>query len=211
MRNRWASFLFGIVAAAPLSFGQIAVAVSPTQERADSRPQGSRLEQSAGSPSSFGPLVRGESVASVEGAAGQEPVRRHVVVVVWDGMRPDFVSEQNTPTLWKLAQSGVTFRNHPSVYPSATIVNGTAINTGVYPDHSGILANHDYLPAIDARKSIDIENAAVVRKGDAGSDGKYVGVPTIAELVRQHGGTNGIATAKNVGLFFYWTSQPPNG
>ena len=32
---------------------------------------------------------------------------RHVVVVVWDGMRPDFVSQQNTPTLWKLAQNGV--------------------------------------------------------------------------------------------------------
>src|SRR4029077_2995496 len=27
---------------------------------------------------------------------------RHVVVVVWDGMRPDFVSEETTPTLWKL-------------------------------------------------------------------------------------------------------------
>src|SRR4029077_11158357 len=27
-----------------------------------------------------------------------------IVVVVWDGMRPDFVTEQNTPTLWKLAR-----------------------------------------------------------------------------------------------------------
>ncbi|PYK30855.1 MAG: hypothetical protein DME57_05650 [Verrucomicrobia bacterium] len=127
---------------------------------------------------------------------------RHVVVVVWDGMRPDFVSEQNTPTLWKLAKSGVTFRNHHSVYPSATIVNGTAINTGVYPDRSGILANHDYLPAIDARKSVDVETFAVVRKGDALRDGKYLGVPTIAELVRQNGGHNAIATAKTVGLLF---------
>src|SRR5881398_2497663 len=91
---------------------------------------------------------------------------RHVVVVVWDGMRPDFISEQNTPTLWKLAQSGVTFRNHHSVYPSATIVNGTAIATGVHPNHSGLLANHDYRPEIDDRKSIDTESAGVVRKAD---------------------------------------------
>src|SRR2546423_14394556 len=82
---------------------------------------------------------------------------RHVVVVVWDGMRPDFVSEQNTPALWKLAQSGVTFRNHHSVYPSATIVNGTAINTGFYPDRNGILANHDYQPKINPKSSIDLE------------------------------------------------------
>src|SRR5438309_10437259 len=157
MRNRWASFLFGIVAAAPLSFGQIAVAVSPTQERADSRPQGSRLEQSAGSPSSFGPLVRGESVASVEGAAGQEPVRRHVVVVVWDGMRPDFVSEQNTPTLYELARQGATFANHHSVYLSATEVNGTAISTGAYPANDGIVGNIEYRPALDLLKPIHTE------------------------------------------------------
>jgi len=127
---------------------------------------------------------------------------RHAVVVVWDGMRPDFVSEQNTPTLWKLAQRGVTFRNHHSVYPSATIVNGTAINTGVYPDHSGILANHDYLPTIAAKKSVDVENVSMVRKGDELSDGKYIRVPTLAEIIQQHGGKTAIATAKTVGLLF---------
>src|SRR5207237_2603501 len=108
------------------------------------------------------------------------------VCVVWDRMRADFVSEQNTPTLWKLAKEGVTFRNHHSVYPSAKIVNGTAITTGVYPDHSGILANHDYLPTIDARKSIDVENVAVVHKGEDDSDGNDLSVPTFAELLRTH-------------------------
>jgi len=127
---------------------------------------------------------------------------KHVVVVVWDGMRPDFVSEKNTPTLWKLAQNGVFFRNHHSVYPSVTIVNGTAINTGVYPDHSGILANHDYLPEISARKSIDTENVDVVRKGDEVSGGKYLGVPTMAELIQKHRGRSAVATAKTVGLLF---------
>src|SRR5712671_725058 len=141
------------------------------------------------------------SLGPIAVAAPSAP-ERHVVIVVWDGMRPDFVSEQNTPALWKLAQSGVTFRNHHSVYPSATIVNGTAINTGVYPNRSGILANHDYLPAIDARKAIDVENVGVVRKGDEISGGKYVRVPTIAELVREHGGRTAIATAKTVGLLF---------
>jgi arylsulfatase A-like enzyme len=124
----------------------------------------------------------------------------HVVIVVWDGMRPDFVSEQNTPTLWKLAQSGVTFQNHHSVYPSATIVNGTAIATGVHPNHSGLLANHDYRPEIDDRKSIDTESAGVVRKADQLSGGKYIGVPTIAEFIHKGGGKTAIATAKTVGL-----------
>src|SRR6266704_2075246 len=142
----------------------------------------------------LGPIVVASSSAQDRSATGRIRRGEHVVVVVWDGMRPDFVSEQNTPTLWKLAQSGVIFRNHHSVYPSATIVNGTAINTGAYPNRSSILANHDYLP------QIDVENASVVRKADELSGGKYIGVPTIAELVQQGGGKTAIAAAKTVGL-----------
>ncbi|HEY2143952.1 MAG TPA: alkaline phosphatase family protein [Candidatus Udaeobacter sp.] len=125
---------------------------------------------------------------------------RHVVVVVWDGMRPDFVSEQNTPTLWKLAHEGVTFRNHHSVYPSATNVNGTALITGVYPGKNGIIANHVYRPDIDSSHAIDVENPAVVKRGDELSGGKYVSLSTIAELVRRAGGRTIIASAKTVGL-----------
>ncbi len=125
---------------------------------------------------------------------------RHVVVVVWDGMRPDFVTEQNTPTLWKLAHEGITFRNHHAVYPSATMVNGTAMVTGIYPGKSGIIANHVYRPDIDPRHSIDVELPAVVKKGDEVSGGKYILVPTIAELVQHAGGRTVIASAKTVGL-----------
>lgn len=143
--------------------------------------------------------------------AASPPQDRHVVVVVWDGMRPDFVSEQNTPALWKLAQRGVTFRNHHSVYPSATIVNGTAINTGVYANRSGILANHDYLPEINVTSSIDVENARVVRKGDELSGGKYIAVSTIAELVHNVGGKTAIAAAKTVGLLFDRRAESRSG
>ena len=125
---------------------------------------------------------------------------RHVLVVVWDGMRPDFVSQENTPALWKLAQEGVIFRNHHAVYPSATNANGTALATGVYPGHSGVIANHDYRPEIDNKHSIDVEIPAVVEKGDELFDGKYISVATMAELVQRAGGRTAIATAKTVGL-----------
>ena len=128
-----------------------------------------------------------------------KPVR-HVVVVVWDGMRPDFVTEQNTPTLWKLAREGITFQNHHAVYPSATMVNGTAMVTGIYPGKNGIIANHVYRPDIDPHHSIDVELPAVVKKGDEVSGGKYILVPTIAELVQHAGGRTVIASAKTVGL-----------
>jgi predicted AlkP superfamily pyrophosphatase or phosphodiesterase len=125
---------------------------------------------------------------------------RHVVVVVWDGMRPDFVTEQNTPTLWKLAREGITFRNHHAAYPSATMVNGTAMVTGVYPGNSGIIANHVYRPDIDPHHAVDVELSPTVKKGDELSDGKYIAVPTIAELVQRAGARSLIAATKTVGL-----------
>jgi arylsulfatase A-like enzyme len=125
---------------------------------------------------------------------------RHVVVVVWDGMRPDFVSKENTPSLWKLAQQGVIFRKHHAVYPSATMVNGTAMVTGVYPGKSGIIANHVYRPDIDPHHALDVELPPVVNKGDEISAGKYISFPTIAELVQRAGRRSVIAAAKTVGL-----------
>ena len=125
---------------------------------------------------------------------------RHVVVVVWDGMRPDFMSAENTPVLWKLAQEGVNFRNHHAVYPSATEVNGAALATGTYPGRNRIVANYEYRPEIDNKRSIAHENADVVGKGDQLSGGKYLACPTIAELVHQAGRRTVIAAAKGVGL-----------
>jgi predicted AlkP superfamily pyrophosphatase or phosphodiesterase len=125
---------------------------------------------------------------------------RHVVVVVWDGMRPDFVTEQNTPTLWKFAREGITFRNHHAAYPSATMVNGTAMVTGIYPGKSGIIANHVYRPDIDSHHAVDVELPSTVKKGDELSGGKYIAVPTIADLVERAGACSVIAAAKTVGL-----------
>src|SRR5205814_4974508 len=124
---------------------------------------------------------------------------RHVVVVVWDGMRPDFVTEQNTPTLWKLAREGITFRNHHSVYPSATMVNGTAIVTGMYPGKSGIIANHVYRPDIDLHHSVDVELPPTVKKGDELSGGKYIAVPTIADHVETESALRRIPAPMNLG------------
>ena len=125
---------------------------------------------------------------------------RHVVVVVWDGMRPDFVTEQDTPALWQLAKDGVNFHNHHAVYPSSTHVNGAALGTGVYPSRSGLTANYAYRPDIDKRKFISTEQIDVVRKGDAISGGKYIAVPTIAEMERGAGGRTAIAGAKGAVL-----------
>src|SRR4051794_30955302 len=126
--------------------------------------------------------------------------RRHVVVVVWDGMRPDFVTEKNCPTLYGLGKGGVFFAHHHSMYPSATEVNGTAISTGAYPGHSGLVGNAEYRPELDWEKGTHTESIEAVRKGDALTHNHYLQRQTIAEIVRQAGCRTMVAGAKAIAL-----------
>ncbi|MDB6112165.1 MAG: Type phosphodiesterase/nucleotide pyrophosphatase, partial [Pedosphaera sp.] len=125
---------------------------------------------------------------------------RHVVVMVWDGMRPDFVTQQNTPNLWQLAREGVTFKHHHPAYLSSTEVNGTALSTGAYPAHDGIVGNKEYRPDINPLAFIHTEELGIVRKGDELTHGHYLALPTLVEIVRQAGRKTAVAGAKPVAL-----------
>lgn len=135
-------------------------------------------------------------VASVLAAGKAE----HIVVVVWDGMRPDFVTEQNTPTLYQLARDGVFFQNHHAVFLSSTEVNATAMATGAYPNRSGILGNREYRPNIDPLKRIDVQSLEAVRKGDEVTHNHYLQLPTLAEILQHAGKRTAIAGTKPVAL-----------
>ncbi len=56
---------------------------------------------------------------------------QYFLLVVWDGMRPDFVSPELTPTLQAVREGGVWFANHRNVYPTFTEANGAVLATGV--------------------------------------------------------------------------------
>jgi hypothetical protein len=146
--------------------------------------------------------------ATATAVPADNPSGRHVVVVVWDGMRPDFVSEQTSPNLWALAQTGVFFASHHPVYISATEVNGTAIATGMHPAHSLVIANSEYRPPIDAEESVGIEVPSVVRKGDEASGGHYLGAATVAEFLHARGLATVIAGSKQVALLHDRARRP---
>jgi arylsulfatase A-like enzyme len=130
-------------------------------------------------------------------AAGQAS---HVVLVVWDGMRPDFVTPENTPTLYRLSQDGVTFKNHHPVFVSSTEVNGTALATGAYPQSSGVIGNYEFRPAINPTNKFMTADLDAVRKGDELTHHHYLGYATVAEMVRASGRRTAVAGAKPVAL-----------
>ncbi len=124
----------------------------------------------------------------------------HVVLVVWDGMRPDFITPELTPTLSALAKSGTFFADNHAHYITTTEVNGTVLATGVFPRQSGIVANREYRPDIDPREPVPTAHMNTVRNGDRVSAGKYLSVPTVAEIVQKAGFRTAVAGTKPIAL-----------
>ncbi|MGA7870758.1 MAG: alkaline phosphatase family protein [Candidatus Binatus sp.] len=96
---------------------------------------------------------------------------RIVVLMVWDGLRPDFVTQRDTPNLYRLAREGVRFDKHHSIFPTLTMVNATALATGAPPGVNGLEGNVFYVPAP--------ANAAPAVSSIASYEAKP-GAPTIA-------------------------------
>src|SRR5580658_7480254 len=124
----------------------------------------------------------------------------HVVLIVWDGMRSDFVTPETAPTLCQLARDGVTFLHHHPVYVSVTEVNGTALATGVYPAQSGVIGNNDFRPAIDPLKPHESDEVEWERKGDQVLPQHFIAFPTVAEILHAKGLRTAITGTKPVAL-----------
>ena len=65
-----------------------------------------------------------------------------LIVISFDGFRPDYVKPDLTPTLYKLAQEGVFSKHMKSVFGTKTFPNHMSIATGMYEESHGIIHNH---------------------------------------------------------------------
>jgi hypothetical protein len=74
-------------------------------------------------------FLLGSAFANVAAPPKPNGSAEHIVVLVWDGMRPDFITPQHCPTLYSLTTTGTFSVTHPS---STLEVNG-ARATGATP------------------------------------------------------------------------------
>src|SRR5262245_20636269 len=113
---------------------------------------------------------------------GPSSSRAHLVIVV-DGLRPDFVTADAMPRLVRLAQRGVTFNAHHSVFPTVTRVNGASFVTGAYPETHGLLGNTVYVPSANPTRGLDTgrrENLEAIAR----AEGRLLTAPTLSEILR---------------------------
>lgn len=71
-----------------------------------------------------------------------------IILFVWDGLRPDVITQENTPNLYKLKQAGSFFSDHHSSYPTVTMNNANSFATGNYSGGTGFYGNRTWRPDI---------------------------------------------------------------
>jgi arylsulfatase A-like enzyme len=135
-------------------------------------------------------------------ASGDRRKAEHVVVIVWDGMRPDFVAPEHAPTLAAFARSGVFFQNNHSAFPSSTNVNGAAIATGCDPHRTGIISNQEFRPEINPHKAFDTSDFPQLDAADGRISETFLSVATLGGILQKAGFRTAIAGSKPVAQLF---------
>jgi arylsulfatase A-like enzyme len=112
---------------------------------------------------------------------------RLVVVFVVDGLRPDAITAEDTPTLFRLRAEGVDFASSHSVFPTVTRVNAATLATGTQPGTHGIVGNQLYVPAVEPRRAFDTGDHRNLRRLADAAGGRLVLTATLADRLHGHG------------------------
>jgi predicted AlkP superfamily pyrophosphatase or phosphodiesterase len=116
----------------------------------------------------------------------QAPASHTHLVIVVDGLRPDNVTPEVMPRLYRLGRRGIVFGAHHSVFPTVTRVNASSFVTGTYPETHGLLGNTIFIPSVDATRGLDTgerENLERVAR----AEGRLLTAPTLGELLQRSG------------------------
>ena len=110
------------------------------------------------------------------------------LVIVVDGLRPDYVTPDVMPRLARLGGRGTVFTAHHSVFPTVTRVNAASLVTGTYPEAHGLLGNTIYIPAVNAARGLDTgvrENLEAVGRAEH----RLLTTPSLGEILASAGKT----------------------
>ena len=127
--------------------------------------------------------------------------------MVWDGLRPDLVSPDVTPNLWRLADDGVWFERSRAVFPTLTRANSPAISTGCRPGRAGVPGNTFLLRSsagvIESHSTGDVTS---LERLSAADQRPVLLVETLGERVHRAGGRTVVVGSGSPGSA--WLQHP---
>jgi arylsulfatase A-like enzyme len=140
-----------------------------------------------------------------------EPLRRNALIMVWDGLRPDMVSEDLTPRLHALAGAGTWFERSHAVVPPVTRCNSATLSTGSLPRHHGIPGNQFVMPRDDGVHLLNAADADDLEQLRPRRNGRLLLRRTLAELVSEVGGHTAIVGTGSPGAALLQHPQVRDG
>lgn len=117
-----------------------------------------------------------------------------VVLIVFDGLRPDFIDAARMPNLAKFARRSRWFREARSVFPSMTRVATTSIATGAMPAKHGLVGNAFYFPQVTADRILDLGSLSDIALAERATGGRLIEIPTFADCVAMAGATMAVVS-----------------
>lgn len=105
-----------------------------------------------------------------------------VLVLFWDGMRPDHVRPGLTPNLWELCSEGAWYREAVGVFPTYTHPNMASLGTGAYPGKHGIHTN-ELMGFPSDRRPIMTNVRADLERLRAVNGGRVMPIETLTEAL----------------------------
>ncbi len=132
-------------------------------------------------------LILGAGCASQSQNAVSSLQNHSTLLIVLDGLRPDYVTPELMPNLNALGRRGVVFNNHHSIFPTVTRVNAASIVTGDSPATHGLMGNAVFFPEVSSAKALSTGNAATLQKIESATGGRLLTAPTLGELLQQSG------------------------
>lgn len=124
------------------------------------------------------------------------------LVVVFDGLRPEYIQPDVMPHLHRLGERGAVGVAHHAVFPTVTRVNATSIATGSYPASHGILDNTIYLPRVMPDSNIDTGDAELLLQVEDRTNGGLLTAPSMGELLDQAGKRLFVTTSSSTGAAY---------
>lgn len=125
--------------------------------------------------------------------------RTRVLLVLFDGLRPDLVGPSTTPNLHRLQQLGVTLGRQRTIYPSETRSALTSLVTAEPPGRHGIVGNAYLDRAFAPPRYIETADDRAVEALDAAADGRLIETPSLGEVLAARGRTLAVLASNSTG------------
>ncbi|MET0635293.1 MAG: alkaline phosphatase family protein [Chitinophagaceae bacterium] len=113
--------------------------------------------------------------------------KNKVLIVFFDGLRPDYITAEAMPNLFKFKNRSAYGKQHHSVFPTVTRVNSASYSTGSYPATHGLMGNIVFFPEVSKNTGLNTGDARQLQKIAEATNGKLLTTISLGEILQNAG------------------------